>query len=52
MRKITDFRDAVREIELVKIPYPEYPPTQTPLMLDGNSLDPPDHLSRVKFSLV
>ena len=30
MRKITSFPDAVREIELVKIRYPEYPPIQMP----------------------
>jgi hypothetical protein len=35
MRKITGFLDAVREIKLVKIAYPEYPPTQIPLMLAG-----------------
>jgi len=35
MRKITCFPDAVREIELVKITYPEYPPTQMPLMMEG-----------------
>jgi hypothetical protein len=51
MRKITGFPEAVREIELVKIVYPEYPPTQMPLMLGGVSLGPLNHLSRVKFSL-
>jgi len=35
MRKITGFLDAVREIELVKIAYPEYSPTQIPLMFGG-----------------
>ena len=51
MRKITGFPEAVREIELVKIVYPEYPPTQMPLMLGGVSLGLLNHLSRVKFSL-
>jgi len=35
MRKITGFPDAIREIELVKITYPEYPPSQMPLMMGG-----------------